>query len=142
MQRAADRSRAPAAVVLDVYRLREFLHVPSCRPARRRRHRDVRPTRSLGPRAQAPAQVSTPAQVDVRSVVSGAPRSVAPLAGPHQRARLFAAVYLVGYLSFGVPVILAGLLITPLGLTTTGARYGTVIVITAAAGPLCSRAAV
>jgi hypothetical protein len=48
---------------------------------------------------------------------SGALRSVAPLAAPHQRAGLFAAVYLVGYLSFGVPVILAGLLITPLGLT-------------------------
>jgi hypothetical protein len=47
-------------------------------------------------------------------------------------------VYLVGYLSFGVPVILAGLLITPLGLTTTVAAYGAVIVITAAAtvGPV------
>jgi hypothetical protein len=67
---------------------------------------------------------------------SGALRSMAPLAGPHQRAGLFAAVYLVGYLSFGVPVILAGLLITPLGLTTTVAGYGAVIVITAAAGLL------
>ncbi len=67
---------------------------------------------------------------------SGALRSVAPLAGPHQRAGLFAAVYLVGYLSFGVPVILAGLLITPLGLTTTVAGYGVAIVITSAAGLL------
>ena len=67
---------------------------------------------------------------------SGALRSVAPLAGPHQRASLFAAVYLVGYLSFGVPVILAGLLITPLGLTTTVAGYGVAIVITSAAGLL------
>src|SRR5258708_36174788 len=132
MQRAADRSRAPAAVVLDVYRLREFLHVPSCRPARRRRHRDVRPTRSLGPRAQAPAQVSTPAQVDVRSVVSGAPRSVAPLAGPHQRARLFAAVYLVGYLSFGVPVILARLPIPPPALPTTLPHSATPLALTPA----------
>ena len=61
---------------------------------------------------------------------------MAPLAGPHRRAGLFAAVYLVGYLSFGVPMILAGLLITPLGLTTTVAGYGTVVVITAAAGLL------
>jgi hypothetical protein len=43
-------------------------------------------------------------------------------------------VYLVGYLSFGVPVILACLLITPLGLTTTAGGYDTAIVITAAAG--------
>ena len=69
-------------------------------------------------------------------IVSGALRSMAPLAGPHQRAGLFAAVYLVGYVSFGVPVILAGLLITPLGLTTTVAGYGAAIVITAAAGLL------
>jgi MFS family permease len=67
---------------------------------------------------------------------SGALRSMAPLAGPHQRAGLFAAVYLVGYVSFGVPVILAGLLITPLGLTTTVAGYGAAVVITAAAGLL------
>ena len=59
-----------------------------------------------------------------------------PAGRPHQRAGLFAAVYLVGDLSFGVPVILAGLLITPLGLTATVAGYGAAVVITAAAGLL------
>jgi NAD(P)H-dependent FMN reductase len=47
----------PAAVVLDVLRLRELLHLPSRRgDPRRRRHRHVRPTRSLGRRAQTPSQ--------------------------------------------------------------------------------------
>ena len=67
---------------------------------------------------------------------SGGLRSVAPLAEAHQRAGLFAAVYLVAYLSFGIPAILAGLLITPVGLTTTVAGYGAAILITAAAGLL------
>jgi hypothetical protein len=67
---------------------------------------------------------------------SGALRSVAPLAEARQRAGLFAAVYLVAYLSFGIPAILAGLLITPVGLTTTVVGYDVAIVITAAVGLL------
>ncbi|MDT0462176.1 MFS transporter [Streptomyces gibsoniae] len=65
---------------------------------------------------------------------SGAVRSVAPLVRPHERAGLFASVYLVAYLSFGVPAIIAGLLIAPLGLRTTVLGYGVVILATAALG--------
>ncbi|MEU5032514.1 hypothetical protein [Streptomyces milbemycinicus] len=67
---------------------------------------------------------------------SGALRTIAPLAQPHQRAGLFAAVYLVAYLSFGVPAIIAGLLIAPLGLLHTVLGYGVAVIATAALGLL------
>ncbi|MCF3128945.1 MFS transporter [Streptomyces olivochromogenes] len=65
---------------------------------------------------------------------SGAVRTVAPLVQPHQRAGLFASVYLVAYLSFGVPAIVAGLLIAPLGLLNTVLGYGVAILVAAAFG--------
>ncbi|MEU6655965.1 MFS transporter [Streptomyces sp. NPDC046900] len=67
---------------------------------------------------------------------SGAVRTIAPLARPHERAGLFAAVYLVAYLSFGVPVIIAGLLITPVGLLGTVLGYGVAILGVATLGLL------
>ncbi|TXS43857.1 MFS transporter [Streptomyces sp. uw30] len=67
---------------------------------------------------------------------SGAIRAVAPLVQPQQRAGLFAAVYLVAYLSFGVPAIVAGLLIAPLGLLNTVLGYGLVIIAAAVLGLL------
>jgi MFS family permease len=65
---------------------------------------------------------------------SGALRTVGPLAEAHQRAGLFAAVFLVAYLSFGVPAIVAGQLVGPLGLLTTVLWYGAAIVLAALAG--------
>jgi MFS family permease len=65
---------------------------------------------------------------------SGALRTVGPLAKPHERAGLFAAVYVVAYLAFGVPVIIAGQLIAPLGLLTTVLIFGAAIVVAAAVG--------
>lgn len=67
---------------------------------------------------------------------SGAIRTIAPLVQPHQRAGLFAAIYLVAYLSFGVPVIIAGLLIAPVGLLGTVLGYGVAILVAATLGLL------
>jgi MFS family permease len=67
---------------------------------------------------------------------SGAMRSVAPLALPHQRAELFAGVFLVAYLAFGVPAIVAGQLIAPLGLLPTVLGYGAAILLAAGVGIL------
>ncbi|WP_432992840.1 MFS transporter [Dactylosporangium sp. CA-233914] len=64
---------------------------------------------------------------------SGALRAVGPLAEAHQRAGLFAAVFLVAYLSFGVPAIVAGQLVAPLGLLTTVLWYGAAIIAAALA---------
>jgi MFS family permease len=65
---------------------------------------------------------------------SGGLRAVGPLAKPHERAGLFAAVYVVAYLAFGVPVIIAGQLIAPLGLLSTVLVFGAAIVVAAAVG--------
>jgi MFS family permease len=65
---------------------------------------------------------------------SGALRAITPLAEMHQRAGLFAAVYLVAYLSFGVPAIIAGQLVGPVGLLATVIGYGIAIILAASAG--------
>jgi MFS family permease len=58
---------------------------------------------------------------------SGALRTIGPLAEPNERAGLFAGVYVVAYLAFGVPAIVAGFLVSPVGLLPT------IIVVAAAA---------
>jgi MFS family permease len=57
----------------------------------------------------------------------GAFRSVVLLATPQDRAELFATVYIVSYLAFSVPAVLAGLAAMPLGLRTTATLYGGVV---------------
>jgi len=58
----------------------------------------------------------------------GAFRSLAVLAEPEQRAELLATVYLVNYLAFSVPAVVAGLLVSSLGLRTTALGYGAIVV--------------
>ncbi|MFI9047148.1 MFS transporter [Streptomyces sp. NPDC053427] len=65
---------------------------------------------------------------------SGAIRTIAPLAQPHQSAGLFASVYLVAYLSFDIPAIIAGLLVAPVGLLGTVLGYGAAVIAVAALG--------
>ncbi|WP_171060894.1 MFS transporter [Poseidonocella sp. HB161398] len=63
----------------------------------------------------------------------GAVRSLAPLAQPHERGELFAAIFTLSYLAFGIPVVIAGALATALGLTATTIGYGLVIICMALA---------
>ncbi|HTJ36796.1 MAG TPA: MFS transporter [Dactylosporangium sp.] len=65
------------------------------------------------------------------STFSGSLRAVGPLAEAHQRAGLFAAVFLVAYLSFGGAAVIAGALVAPLGLFTTVMWYGAAIIAAA-----------
>jgi MFS family permease len=65
---------------------------------------------------------------------SGALRTIGPLAKPHERAELFAAVFIVAYLAFGIPAIVTGQLVGPLGLLPTVIGYGAAILIAAAVG--------
>ena len=67
---------------------------------------------------------------------SGTLRIVGPFAAPHQRAELFAAVFLVAYLSFGIPAIILGQLVAPLGLLTTVIGFGAVTLVAAFVGIL------
>ena len=67
---------------------------------------------------------------------SGTLRILGPFAQPQQRAELFAAVFLVAYLSFGVPAIILGQLVAPLGLLPTVIGFGGVTLVAAFVGIL------
>lgn len=66
----------------------------------------------------------------------GVVRSLAPLVGAHERAELFASLYVVAYLAFGVPAVLAGLVTPALGLQGTALVYGACVAALAAAAVL------
>ena len=63
----------------------------------------------------------------------GAFRTLAALATPGRRGDLLSAIYLVAYLAFSLPALIAGLAVTNLGLTTTAFWYGIVIAVLAVA---------
>jgi predicted MFS family arabinose efflux permease len=65
---------------------------------------------------------------------TGTIRSLVPLVEAHERAGLFSAIYLVSYLTFGVPVIVAGLFLSSIGVTAIALIFGAVTVVAAAAG--------
>ncbi len=54
---------------------------------------------------------------------AGTLRTLTPLTSLHERASLFSSVFLVGYLTYGVPTIAAGLLVEPLGLEGAALAY-------------------
>ncbi|MFZ0180133.1 MAG: MFS transporter [Candidatus Dormiibacterota bacterium] len=67
------------------------------------------------------------------SAFLGALRKVSQLAEPHERAALLSAVYLVSYLAFSVPAMVAGLTTTHVGLLNTSFGYGGFVALVAAA---------
>jgi hypothetical protein len=62
---------------------------------------------------------------------SASMRIVLPLAKTDERAALLSAYYVVGYLSFSLPAILAGAAAPILGLTKTAEIYGAAVIVTA-----------
>ncbi|WP_223462153.1 MULTISPECIES: MFS transporter [unclassified Pseudomonas] len=74
----------------------------------------------------------------------GAVRSLVPLALPHERAGLMSAYYVLSYLAFCLPALLAGNLARTFGLVATTDGYGAVLMVLAfiaMAGLLRSRSA-
>lgn len=63
----------------------------------------------------------------------GALRSVTQLAAPHERAALLSAVYVVSYLAFSVPALVAGVVLTHAGLRSTALGYAGFVAVVAAA---------
>ena len=59
---------------------------------------------------------------------------IVPLAQAHQRAAVAAAIYLVSYLAFGIPIVVAGRLVGDLGLVQTVVWYSVATTLLA----LCS----
>jgi MFS family permease len=64
---------------------------------------------------------------------SGVVRSLGPLAPPEKRGALFAALYVVVYVSISVPTIVAGVASSRYGLRETTYAYGLVVMALAAA---------
>jgi len=62
----------------------------------------------------------------------GAFRTVSQLAAPHERAALISAIYIVSYLAFSIPAVIAGVVITHEGLRGTSLVYGVVVAAVAA----------
>jgi MFS family permease len=61
-------------------------------------------------------------------------RLIIPRAAIHQRAAVAAAIYLISYSTFGIPVILAGQVAGSVGLVATVAWYSALAVLLAVAG--------
>jgi hypothetical protein len=61
----------------------------------------------------------------------GAVRSLVPLALPHERAGLMSAFYVLSYLAFCLPSLLAGSLTRTFGLIATTDGYGAVLIVLA-----------
>ncbi len=59
----------------------------------------------------------------------GVVSSLAPHIPAAQRADVFAVVFLVSYLAFGVPTVVAGLLVEFAGLTPVVFGYGAVVIV-------------
>jgi MFS family permease len=62
----------------------------------------------------------------------GSFRAVTPLAEPDDRAGLVTAIYIVGYLAFSIPALIAGVATTRFGLHTTAVVYSAALAVLAA----------
>jgi MFS family permease len=69
---------------------------------------------------------------------AGTTRGLVPEVAQHQRAGLFTAIYLVGYLAMGVSAVVAGLVIGAVGAASTAAGFGAVTAIVALIGVLAT----
>ncbi len=61
-------------------------------------------------------------------------QALAPMAQPHERGELFAAIFVVSYLAFSVPAMVAGFLVAPLGLLGTVEGYAAVLLALSVTG--------
>jgi MFS family permease len=69
----------------------------------------------------------------------GSIRAVSQLAEPHERAALLSAVYVVTFLAFSLPALLAGVLATHIGLRDTSFAYAGFVAVGAAAAAALQR---
>jgi hypothetical protein len=66
----------------------------------------------------------------------GVLRSIVPVVRPDERGELFAALFTLSYLAFGMPTLLAGIAVGIFGLTSTTFGYGALIVLFSATAGL------
>ena len=73
------------------------------------------------------------------AALSGSLRSLVPLAAPHERTGLISAFFVLSYLAFSVPAIIAGALVGRFGLQQIAVGYGSVLVLMATASLFAMR---
>lgn len=73
--------------------------------------------------------------------MSGSIRTMSALPAPDERGEFFAAVYVVGYLAFSVPAVIAGFAAVHFGLLHTTYVYGAGVILLALAVPALSTSA-
>lgn len=61
----------------------------------------------------------------------GSFRAVSQLAAPHERAALISAIYVVSYLAFSIPALIAGLVIAHVGLRGPALGYAAIVAVVA-----------
>jgi len=66
-------------------------------------------------------------------------RTLAGIVDAARRAELFSAVFVVSYLAFSLPALLAGLSVTRYGLRPTALGYGVVVVLLVVSVPVLDR---
>ncbi len=66
----------------------------------------------------------------------GVMRSIVPTVRPEERGELFASLFTLSYLAFGLPTLLAGISVGYFGLTSTVLGYGVLIVLFSATAGL------
>jgi len=59
----------------------------------------------------------------------GIMRSITPAAAPDERGELFASVFVVSYLAFGIPAVVAGVAAPHIGLAATTYAYGGLVIV-------------
>jgi predicted MFS family arabinose efflux permease len=69
------------------------------------------------------------------ATLTGTIRPLTPQVDGHERAELFAAIYVVAYLAFGLPAIVAGLFVASVGASAVVVTFGIVTAIAGAVGP-------
>ncbi|CAN5130464.1 MFS transporter [soil metagenome] len=69
----------------------------------------------------------------------GVVRSLAHATGPAERGELFASMYVVSYLAFGVPAIIAGILTQVIGLRDTAMIYAVFVIVLATTAALARK---
>ena len=100
-------------------------------PARRRRDDTCRDRNGIGGRV--PGRTAVAGAGVGTGFFAGAYRVLTALAGPGQRAGLVAAIWVVFYLAFSVPVVAAGVATTHFGLHQTAVVYSAALAVLAAA---------
>ncbi|MGH8861755.1 MAG: MFS transporter [Jatrophihabitantaceae bacterium] len=70
--------------------------------------------------------------------MSGSIRTMSALPAPDERGEFFAAVYVIGYLAFSVPAVIAGFASVHFGLLHTAYVYGAGVILLAALVPALS----